>query len=69
MGTLNLSAIEAAVAPLAAPLLQSLYTNQILPALTAALKSGSPEIQLVETEVLTAVTAIVQGLLTDLSKL
>ena len=69
MGTLTLTALEQAVAPMAAPLLQSLYTNEILPALTTALKSGSPEIQLVETEVLTAVTGIVQGLLAKLATL
>lgn len=46
---MNLSALEKALMPLVAPLLETLWTGTLLPAIQAAAKSGSPEIQILET--------------------
>ena len=63
---MNLTALEQAILPLAEPLILSLWTNTFLPAIQAKLKSGSPEIQLVETELVTMLTSLVPA---ELAKL
>lgn len=63
---MNLSALEQALLPIVSPLLLSLWTGTILPALQAKLKSGSPEIQLVETELVTMLQNLIPA---ELAKL
>ncbi len=66
---MNLSQLEQAVLPIAAPLLGSLWTGALLPAIQAALKSGSPEIQIVESAVATLLDTVVKGELAKLATL
>lgn len=56
---MNLTALEAALFPIAKPLILSLWTGTLLPAIQAQLKSGSPEIELVESELITMLTKLV----------
>jgi hypothetical protein len=63
---MNLSALEQALLPIACPLLQSLWSNQLLPAISAAAKSSSPEIQIVESQVVAMLDAVVKA---ELAKL
>jgi hypothetical protein len=64
-----LTELEKAVLPLAAPLLQGLWTSTILPEITAKLKSASPEIQLLESQFVALLTNTVPPLLTKLGTL
>lgn len=66
---MNLSALEQAVLPLAAPLLGSLWAGTILPAIQAELKSGSPEIQILETQIVALLANVVPAELAKLAAL
>ena len=61
--------IEKAIAPVAAPLLLQLWTNDILPAIQNALKSGSPEIQIVESAVAELLDSVAKGEIAKLATL
>lgn len=63
---MNLTTLETALLPLVGPLVLTLWNGTILPALTAKLKSGSPEIQLVESELIAMLTDLVPA---ELAKL
>lgn len=66
---MNLSALEQALLPIASPLLLTLWSGTLLPALQAALKSGSPEIQILESEVATMLDSTVKAELAKLASL
>ena len=66
---MNLTQIEKAVLPLACPLLLTLWEGTILPAIKEAAKSGSPEIQILETAGADFLDAIVKAELAHLAKL
>ena len=59
MSSATLTAIEKALLPVACPLVGSLYNSEIEPALSNALKSASPEIQILESQLLVLFNTVV----------
>ena len=69
MGSSALTALEQAVMPLVAPLLTSIWTGTLLPAITNELKSASPEIQILETQIVALLANVVPAELQKLTLL
>jgi len=61
MGAEELKIILATVGPMIGPILQQLWNNSLYPKLQADLKSGSPEIQIVENAFISFLNSIVAG--------
>ena len=66
MANATLTAVEAALAPVAVPLLNSLWSGTIAPAIQKELQSGSPEIQVLETAIMQLLNQVVPA---ELAKL
>lgn len=64
---MTLSALEQALLPLVSPLVLSIWQGTLLPAITAELKSGSPEIQILETQLVAMLAAVVPAELAKLA--
>ena len=63
---MNLTALEKALLPIASPLLLQLWEGTLLPAIQDAAKSGSPEVQILETEAVAFIDRVVKA---ELAKL
>jgi len=66
MANATLSAVEAAIAPVAVPLLNQLWSGTIAPAIQKELQSTSPEIQVLESAVMDLLNKVVPA---ELAKL
>ena len=64
---MTLSALEQALLPLVSPLVLSIWQGTLLPAITAELKSGSPEIQILETQLVAMLATVVPAELAKLA--
>jgi len=66
---MNLTQLEQALLPIASPLLLTLWSGTLLPAIAAAAKSGSPEIQILETQIVAMLDSTVKAELAKLATL
>ena len=64
---MTLSTLEQALLPLVSPLVLSIWQGTLLPAITAELKSGSPEIQILETQLVAMLATVVPAELAKLA--
>ena len=64
---LDLAQVEKALLPILSPLALQLWESTLLPAIQGELKSGSPEIQIIETALVEMLDKVVKAELAKLS--